>query len=272
MGSFAQALGQLYTLLPQLQAGRMAPELPMDEQMEPAPMFSTGLGSDQFTFSGLLGGFLPSTPSGMPGFPGAGGAPSTGGGGSSSGFSASPPGQDFGGYDVTPDNLISRQGMTGVPQAIRTLLTAERALGVPGLSEAVLGEGYRSHDQQAALYAAHLAGSHPAPVAPPGQSYHEQGEAFDISSSWLSSNPRVRPWLERHGFSFDVPGEPWHAHFEGPFNVGRQTPTIAGTRTLTPAVGNGGPPRVEQHRTPFTSNRPKATVRREPVPYYRQRR
>lgn len=137
------------------------------------------------------------------------------GGSSSAGFSARPPGRDFGGYDVTPENMLSVQGMTGVPRAVKTLLAAEQALNKPGLSEAITGEGYRSSEQQAALYREHLAGRHPAPVAPPGQSYHEQGEAFDISSAWLSANPKVRPWLERHGFTWDVPGEPWHAHYEG---------------------------------------------------------
>lgn len=238
--------------------------------------FQTGLGTDLFSLEGLLGGFLPGSP-GMSGVGGgglSGGAPLTGRGGSS--FTAAPPGEDFGGYDVTPDNLISRQGMTGVPEAIRTLLAAERRLGLPGLSDAVIGEGYRSSEQQAALYADHLAGRHPAPVAPPGKSYHEQGEAFDISSDWLAANPRVTPWLERHGFTFDVPGEPWHAHYVGggrplrPSGTGRP---IAGTSTLTPATGNGGRPRVETHRTPFTSNRPPARVRRPaPAPYLRQRR
>ncbi|HET9672872.1 MAG TPA: M15 family metallopeptidase [Actinomycetota bacterium] len=188
-----------------------------------------------------------------------------GGGGGGSSFTARPPGRDFGGYDVTPNNLLFRQGLTGVPQAVRTLLAAERALGVPGLSDAVSGVGYRSSAQQAALYQDHLAGRHPAPVAPPGQSYHEQGEAFDISSSWLSANPRVRPWLERHGFTFDVPGEPWHAHY-----VGGGRP-IAGVRDLTPATGNQGRRIPAQGRTPRRrSSPPRPTVVARPTRYRRR--
>lgn len=177
-------------------------------------------------------------------------APRASGGGG--GFTARPPGRDFGGYDITPENMISRQGLTGVPQAVRTLLRAERALGVPGLSEAVTGEGYRSHEQQAALYQQHLAGQHPAPVAPPGQSYHEQGEAFDISSAWLDQNPRVRPWLERHGFTWDVPGEPWHAHYVG------------GGAPLRPATGN-------QNRPISTERRTGGPSRVNPLASYRRR-
>lgn len=304
-GSFGNQLGSLYDVLSQIEPGLNFAD---DAQLDPSQVqfrgpqparqpfgpfghnvlrpgfevqqhpsdhgfFQTGLGTEMFSLQGLLGGFLPGSPGMMGGGGGLAGAPLTGRGGSS--FTADPSGTDFGGYDVSPDNLISRQGMTGVPQAIRTLLAAERRLGLPDLSEAVIGEGYRSSEQQAALYADHLAGRHPAPVAPPGQSYHEQGEAFDISSDWLAQNPRVTPWLERHGFTFDVPGEPWHAHYEGggqplrPAGTGRP---IAGTSTLTPATGNGGRPRVEQHRTPFTSNRPNIRRRRTEAPYLRQRR
>jgi hypothetical protein len=188
---------------------------------------------------------------------GAGGAPlapvGAGGGGgdysTSPGFSASPPGKDFGGYDITPENMISRQGLTGVPEAVKTLLAAERRLNVPTLSEAVSGEGYRSGEQQAALYASHLAGTHPSPVAPPGQSYHEQGEAFDISADWLAANPQVRPWLEQHGFVWDVPGEPWHAHY-----VGGGEPLRAAIRAFSPS------PARSRRRSPSPSRPPAPSI------------
>jgi hypothetical protein len=37
----------------------------------------------------------------------------------------------------------------------------------------------RSHSEQERLYRAYIAGRHPFPVAPPGSSAHEYGEAFD---------------------------------------------------------------------------------------------
>ncbi len=37
----------------------------------------------------------------------------------------------------------------------------------------------RSHTEQARLYRAYISGRHPFPVAPPGYSAHEYGEAFD---------------------------------------------------------------------------------------------
>lgn len=216
--------------------------VPPVEDVEGFGGFGGGIGG----LIGMLGGTV-----GAPvGVGAAGGAPRASGGGG--GFTARPPGQDFGGYDITPDNLISRQGLTGVPRAVRTLLAAERRLGVPELSENVSGEGYRSTALQSSLYQDYLAGRHPAVVAPPGQSYHEQGEAFDIGSGWLSENPQVRPWLERHGFTFDVPGEPWHAHYEG------------GGQPLRKATGNRGRPitvesnkRGAPSRTPMV-NRPTA--------------
>ena len=192
-----------------------------------------------------------------------------GGGGSvgGSGFSASPPGIDFRGKDLSP-NLVERQGVAGIPPAVRLLMQAERALGVPGLSDAVVSD-YRTHEAQTRLYADHLAGRHPAPVAPPGQSYHEQGEAFDISSSWLAQNPRVKPYLEKRGFTWDVPGEAWHAHYIGGGRVGGSNPVSH----MAPPQRSPNKPNAVPVPT-FSSNRP--TIRRKPqpssTPYLRQRR
>ncbi len=165
---------------------------------------------------GLLAGMGAPGPNVAPG--GALGAlgtlPGAPGGGSFSGssFSAAPSGPDFRGYDVSPQNLVTRQGVTGVPQAVRTLLAAERELGAPQLSEVT--SGFRTREEQAAAYQRYLSGQGNL-AAPPGQSFHEQGEAFDISSAFLARRPDVRSFLTSHGFAFDVGGEPWHAHYTG---------------------------------------------------------
>lgn len=47
---------------------------------------------------------------------------------------------------------------------------------------------YRSIAEQTDLYQKHLRGEHPYPVAPPGQSMHNYGLAFDVVSldnAWL---------------------------------------------------------------------------------------
>lgn len=176
------------------------------------------------------------------------GAPRASGGG---GFTAAPSGPDFRGPDFNPQNLREWQGLIGVPQAIRTLATAEKQLGLPGLSDAVTGVGFRTREQQAAARARYLAGQG-ALAAPPGQSFHEQGEAFDISSSWLAANPTAQPWLERHGFTWDVGGEPWHAHYVG------------GGAPLRPASGN-------QNRPISTERKSGGPSRVNPLAAYRRR-
>lgn len=200
------------------------------------------------TPQGLLGSF-----GGGMGVGAAPGAPRASGGG---GFSAAPSGPDFRGPDFNPSNLREWQGLLGVPQAIRTLATAEKQLGLPGLSDAVTGVGFRSREQQAAARARYLAGQG-ALAAPPGSSFHEQGEAFDISSSWLSANPTARPWLEKHGFTWDVGGEPWHAHYVG------------GGQPLRPATGNQNRPITAERRGggPTSQRRSAAS----PLAAYRRR-
>jgi hypothetical protein len=168
-------------------------------------------------FGGLQGGPITPVPGagGFPGVPSGGGTPGGGGGN----FTASAPGQDFRGYDLTPD-LVNFQGVETVRPYARLIRAAEKKLGMPEISE-YAGSDYRSHDEQAALYASHLAGTHPAPVAPPGQSYHEQGEAIDWNTAWLAAHPEVRDFLTSHGVVFDVPGEPWHGHLASAPHVGK---------------------------------------------------
>jgi hypothetical protein len=167
---------------------------PVEEVENP---FGVGAGGPM----GLMGGAL--------GVGAAPTAPTSGGGG---GYA--PSGEDFRGPNFNPTNLANYQGVLGVPQAMRSLRMTENRLNVPGLSEAVSGVGFRTRAQQEAAYARYRAGQG-ALAAPPGQSFHEQGEALDIDASWLAANPQVRPFMETHGWTWDVGGEPWHAHWVG---------------------------------------------------------
>lgn len=205
----------------------------------PPELVPAGLGSPA---PGLVGTspVAPLSPGGGFGL-GVGGGP-----GGAGGFTPGPPGRDFGGTDLSPD-LLTKRGITGVAPAVRRLAAAERRFDVdlPVVSD------YRSSAEQAALYQQHLAGQHPAPVAPPGQSYHEQGEAFDITASWLAQHPEVRRFLVNRGFTFDVPGEPWHAHFVGGGRPISRTPSSPSTTNTTGS--NAGPRRSRSRPSPPAS-------------------
>lgn len=199
-----------------------APTTPLDPrgQLDPlAGMLRPYGNSSSFGSIGALPGAGPLGGMGLP--PGApGGLQGDFSGGSATGgsFTAQPPGQDFQGYDLTP-KLVNYQGVETTPAYARLIRAAEQALGMPEISEHA-GSDYRSHAEQAELYRQHLAGLHPAPVAPPGQSYHEQGEAIDWETAWLAQHPEVRDFFTSHGVVFDVPGEPWHGHLAEAPHVG----------------------------------------------------
>lgn len=64
---------------------------------------------------------------------------------------------------------------------------------------------YRSIAEQTALYREYLAGRHPYPVAPPGQSMHNYGLAFDMVSednAWLGAVWNV--WGGKWSVSDDI--------------------------------------------------------------------
>jgi hypothetical protein len=103
--------------------------------------------------------------------------------------------------------LRTINGVTMVAPAMRSLSMLKRDLGLPIFGQVI--SSFRTRAQQAELYRRYKAGNGNL-AAPPGQSNHETGNAVDISSSWLASNPQVKRWLLQHGWTNDVPGEPWH--------------------------------------------------------------
>ena len=50
-------------------------------------------------------------------------------------------------------------------------------------------------------------------AAYPGGSIHGWGKAADVSPG--RSNPKVNAIFNKHGYTFDIGSEPWHAHFVG---------------------------------------------------------
>jgi len=69
---------------------------------------------------------------------------------------------------------------------------------------------YRTHSQQAELYRRYLAGLTDYPAAPPGQSYHEYGRAFDVVAPWYI--------LRRMGQVWESWGGTWGGHFRDPIH------------------------------------------------------
>lgn len=131
-------------------------------------------------------------------------ASSTGGGsvvsttGVPSGFTSS--GENPWGIDPNGMDLVTARGVTLDADAMASLQAA-RAAGYNPFP--YIGGGYRSVDTQAAMYADRANRS--LPIAPPGQSMHNYGLAFDAGN--LPAD--VRSYLLQHGWywgeSFDDP-------------------------------------------------------------------
>lgn len=104
-------------------------------------------------------------------------------------------------------NLITRNGVTMVAPAIRSLIAVQRDAGTRILPHVV--SSWRSRAEQAQLYRSYLNGNGNL-AAPPGHSNHETGHALDIDSGWLDNHPEVVRALRQAGWGTPVDGEPWH--------------------------------------------------------------
>jgi D-alanyl-D-alanine carboxypeptidase len=99
-----------------------------------------------------------------------------------------------------------------------------------------VNSGYRSYEEQARLYAEYQRGERAGPVAPPGKSRHQAGEAVDASIDGVSIGKVVDArTLKRFGLATPVPGDPPHVELIGNRARSSQTPT-AGNE---PGTGTG---------------------------------
>lgn len=78
-----------------------------------------------------------------------------------------------------------------------------------------VSSAYRSYTEQARLYRRYQAGLMPGPVAPPGLSKHERGEAIDVwSDGWKNFNPADPPEaLRLAGHAWEAVGGTWGGGF-----------------------------------------------------------
>lgn len=76
--------------------------------------------------------------------------------------------------------------------------------------------GFRSHQEQEALYQKYLNGTGNL-AAKPGSSNHESGNAADVYVDGvpLNSHPQASQAARQVGIHFPVGGEPWHAELVG---------------------------------------------------------
>jgi hypothetical protein len=74
--------------------------------------------------------------------------------------------------------------------------------------------GWRSTSEQSRLYRRYLAGLMPGPVAPPGLSKHERGEAIDIWTVSGKQTPAITEALRQAGRAWQAVGGTWGGDFK----------------------------------------------------------
>jgi LAS superfamily LD-carboxypeptidase LdcB len=126
-------------------------------------------------------------------------------------------GQPIGFITVVQEDGVLMEAVTA--RAWREMKAASLADGV----KLKVNSGFRSMEEQQKLYAEHLAGTRPTPVAVPGHSNHQNGIALDIEVhrsvtspeySWLAANA-ARFGFTNMGAHFRDP-EYWHWERTGP--------------------------------------------------------
>lgn len=117
-------------------------------------------------------------------------------------------------------------GTTGlVPEFAQAVSLAQADMASAGLTPFTIVSGFRSREQQQALYDAYLNGTGNL-AAPPGSSKHETGNAIDIN--WSKLNQTQRSWIEANfpRYGINAPGggmtgnfhrnkEGWHFEWQG---------------------------------------------------------
>jgi D-alanyl-D-alanine dipeptidase len=72
-----------------------------------------------------------------------------------------------------------------------------------------IADHYRSNSVQKTQYEASKGTAKEGLVAPPGKSWHEHGQAFDLAQTKEMKDSRIWDTLAKHGFK-QHPGEWWH--------------------------------------------------------------
>ena len=102
-----------------------------------------------------------------------------------------------------------------IPELVPAARDLVRAAGAAGLQPRVTST-IRSHSEQKRLYDRYLAGQSEYPAAPPGQSAHEYGWAFDMIVTPMDSLSDVGAYWEQEGGVWGGHyGDPIHFEYPG---------------------------------------------------------
>lgn len=115
----------------------------------------------------------------------------------------------------------------------KDLLARLNQLGRDLKTVVTVTSGFRTYEQQAALYAKYKAGGNIA--ARPGRSFHEHGGALDATIGGKAiANVVGKTTLARHGLAAPVPGDPVHIQLSG-------AKASAPSQAPTPATDSSAP-------------------------------
>lgn len=122
------------------------------------------------------------------------------------------------------------------PEMLRNLKAMAAEYGQLTGKTITVNSGFRSQDQQAALYR-----RDPSKAAKPGTSLHERGLALDIQSADLNALEELG-LMRKYGFTRPVGAEPWHMEPAGiQANIGlAKTDASAAAGMIASSLGKGG--------------------------------
>lgn len=162
-------------------------------------------------------------------------------------FGMGPSGNDLAKYVKLKDGSVNIDGLN--PQLKERLAGLAKEYNEKTGKKIQINSGYRSTEEQAALYAK----IGPPNAAPPGRSRHESGLAVDINS--VDANKAIELGLmAKYGFTRPVRGETWHVE---PVESAKRGPTPDNPyKPGAPvAVANNG-----KVASPETGSKPPASV------------
>lgn len=162
-------------------------------------------------------------------------------------FGGGPSGNDLAKYVRLKDSSVNLNGLN--PQLKERFAALAKEYNEKTGQKIQVNSGYRSSEEQAALYAK----IGPPNAAPPGRSRHESGLAIDINST--DANKAIELGLmAKYGFVRPVRGETWHVE---PIESAKRGPTPDNPyKPGAPvAVANNG-----KVASPETGSKPPASV------------
>jgi hypothetical protein len=118
--------------------------------------------------------------------------------------------------------VIAGKSFKVSPVIFEPLQKAEAAFYAATKKHILINNAYRSTAEQAALYTKMKAANPAAVVAPPGKSFHERGQAIDVTN-WQEA----QPYLRAQGFSNPLANDKVHFSIGEFLNLPKQAGAAA---------------------------------------------